>query len=446
MVKRIHTGLDEQRNEAPLLDVRAVSFSYGNTSLLCDISLEVASGEMLGLLGPNGSGKTTLLRLLSGTLRAQQGEIVLEGRSMHSWGRRAVAQRIAVVPQELHVPFAFSVEHLVGLGRTPFIDSFWGTFSKRDWNIVRDAMQATGIVPLAQRVFNELSGGERQRVLIAMALAQQPALLLLDEPTAHLDLKYQIETLELVQQLHRERGVTIIAAIHDLNLAARYFPRLLLFQRGIVADGSPSQVLDPGLLSRVYGIDVRVGIMRGARHLSILPPDNEPDENQSAMHEEARVHVLAGGGSGELLMRALADAHIPFSAGPLSRGDSDYALALRLASNVITEQPYAPISQGALEQLRATLATVDALILTPFPTGPGNLSVHQEALDAVRRGVRVYLLEAGNDMNDYTGGPGERLIEEVLRKGAIKVKYTKEAINGVSGKIVGEPRYRRDVL
>src|SRR5579863_8215455 len=176
--------------KATLLTVVNLTFGYGRQPLLYDVHLQVQAGEMVGLLGPNGSGKTTLLRLLSGVLRPQDGTILLEGRALSQWGRRGAAQRIAVVPQELHMPFAFTAEHMVSLGRTPFVN-FFGTQGKRDHAIVQEAMQAAGIAPLAQRIFNQLSGGERQRVMIAMALAQQPKLLLLDEPTSHLDIKYQ---------------------------------------------------------------------------------------------------------------------------------------------------------------------------------------------------------------------------------------------------------------
>src|SRR5437870_10751352 len=171
--------------EPPLLHVDALTFGYNRELLLYDIYLQVQAGEMVGLLGPNGSGKTTLLRLLSGVLQPQQGKILLEGRDLQQWGRRKIAQRIAVVPQELHMPFAFTVEHMVSLGRTPFIN-FLGFQSKHDQNIVQDAMHAAGIDALAQRIFNHLSGGERQRVIIAMALAQEPKLLLLDESNSHL--------------------------------------------------------------------------------------------------------------------------------------------------------------------------------------------------------------------------------------------------------------------
>ncbi len=412
------------------------------------LSLRILAGEMVGLLGPNGSGKTTLLRLLSGVLQPQQGQIVLEGRNLRDWGRRGSARRIALVPQELHMPFAFTVAHMVTLGRTPFIKPFLGTHTQHDQQIVEEVLEATGIAPLAEHIFNELSGGERQRVMIAMALAQQPAVLLLDEPTAHLDIKYQIETLELVQKLHSERGVTVIAALHDLNLAARYFPRLLLFQRGIVADAGPAEVLEPGLLSRVYGITVQVGILRGAEHLSILPPDTQKKSNGEQERLQALVHVMAGGGSGALLMRALADERIPFVAGALNIGDSDHTLALRLATDVITEQPYAPISATTLEQVRKSLQHVRLLILCPTPFGPGNLPLLQEAVYFAQSGRPVVLLAAseieiectdpatitannddtGMAAYDYTGGEAARLMVQLVHYGAIIAKSGAEVL------------------
>lgn len=329
--------------------------------------------------------------------------------------------------------------------------------------MVRNALQATDIEALAGRIFNELSGGERQRVTVAMALAQRPALLLLDEPTSHLDIKYQIELLELVQRLNRETGVTVIAAMHDLNLAARYFPRLLLFQRGIVADATPAEVLEPHLLRRVYGINVQVGILRGAEHISILPPGNDVVADDEPPATQPRVHVMAGGGSGELLMRALADARIPFSAGALNIGDSDHTLALRLAQDVITEQPYAPISPAVLEQVRARLSQIALLILCPVPVGPGNISLLHEAVEAAQRSVTVLLLAptatGDNDTSgdtltgedamlqqtaiserDYTGGAGVSAMRELLQHGARVAKTVREVVEDAMAQ--GEGRSR----
>ena len=429
--------------QSSLLQIEGITFGYDRQPLLYDVHMQVHEGEMVGLLGPNGSGKTTLLRLISGVLRPQQGMILLEGRDLQDWGRRSIARRIAFVPQELHVPFAFTVEQMVSLGRTPFINLL-GTRSKHDMNIVQEAMQSTEIISLAGRIFNELSGGERQRVIMAMALAQQPKLLLLDEPTSHLDIKYQIEILELVQKLNRQPGITVIAAMHDLNLAARYFPRLLLFQRGIVADAGPAEVLEPRLLSRVYGIDVQVGILRGAEHLSVLPPGDEMQEIENEKPDQPKVHIMAGGGSGELLMRALADAHIPFAAGALNIGDSDHTLALRLASEVVTESPYSPVSSKALEQVQSSLTRVSILIICPMPVGPGNLSLLQEAVSAAKRGLPVLMFapampdsqikseeslsdedkllhQTGIVLRDYTNGEGLNLVREMLQSGVMVV-------------------------
>ncbi len=433
-----------------VLQMQEVTFGYGSRPLFYHVSLQVRRGEMIGLLGPNGSGKTTLLRLMSGFLQPQQGHILLEGRNLSRWGRKKVAQRIAVVPQDLHVPFAFTVEHMVGLGRTPFITTFFGSPTRQDQVIVQDAIEAAGVGPLTNRIFNELSGGEQQRVVIAMALAQQPLLLLLDEPTSHLDIKYQIETLELIQRLNRERRVTVVAAIHDLNLAARYFPRLLLFQHGVVADAGPAEVLEPGLLRRVYGVNVQVGILRGTTHLSVLPPASELIEDTLQKPSQPHVHVMAGGGSGEVLMRALADAQVPFIAGALNIGDSDHTLALRLADAVITEQPYAPISPEALAQVHDSLARAILLILCPTPIGPGNLALFQEAVQAIQRGLPVVLLvpsvclpdgteadptEDGQHAQlaarDYTGGEGLKLLEMLLQSGAVVVQSVGEVLEMV---------------
>nr|BBH95819.1 ABC transporter [Thermogemmatispora argillosa] len=444
---------------APLLEVRHVSFGYGLQPIFFDVCLQIATGEMVGLLGPNGSGKTTLLRLLSGVLRPAQGEIRLQGRELGRWRRRELARVVAVVPQELHIPFEFTVEQLVALGRLPFV-GLLGSYGSQDRARIAEAMRVTGVAALAERPFNELSGGERQRVLVAMALAQQPRLLLLDEPTAHLDIRYQIEVLELVRRLNREQGLTVLAAMHDLNLAARYFPRLVLFQRGIVADGTPASVLEPRLLSRVYGIAVRVGIVRGTAHFSVVPPGSREaqEAEEEALEPPPRVLVMAGGGSGERVMRALADWHVPFLAGVLNIGDSDHTLALRLASRVLTEQPYAPISPAALEELRAALATVDLLIICPMYVGPGNVALLREALAAARQGRRVLLVtpeaheveaaespaeaeaeaepqelpallaRTGIAVRDYTGGEATHLVEQLLQAGARVVSRPTEVL------------------
>jgi len=255
------------------LSLEHVSFSYIDTPVLHDIDLVVEKSEMVALLGPNGSGKTTLLKLASGVLHPSEGDIHLDGSSLRQLKRRQVAQRVAVVPQQFHMPFAFTLREVVLLGRTPFLKAF-SNEGERDQQVVNRAMALIGIEGLGQRFFNELSGGERQKAILAMALAQEPKLLLLDEPTAHLDINHQMEIMELVKGLNQEQGITVIGAMHDLNLAALYFHRLVLLKEGrIFTDGPPSQVLTEENIREVFGAWVQVIQHPGMKtpHIVITP-------------------------------------------------------------------------------------------------------------------------------------------------------------------------------
>jgi iron complex transport system ATP-binding protein len=269
----------------PALAVSGVSFAYRQAPVVEAVSLSVWPGEMVGLLGPNGAGKSTLLRLASGVLRPTSGTMRICGDDVARLTRREVARRVAVVPQEFTLQFAYTVRQIVEMGRMPYSGP-WGSVGPADRTAVEAALESTELRGLEGRVFNELSGGERQRVLIALALAQQSPLLLLDEPTAHLDIKHQVEALELLRTLNRTRGLTVLAALHDLNLAARYFDRLILFRRRVIADGPPSQVLDGSLLSSVYETPVRVGRLPGDAHLTVVPP-GQPRARSSLREESA---------------------------------------------------------------------------------------------------------------------------------------------------------------
>ncbi len=259
------------------LEFRRVTFSYGPQPVLWELDLRLARGEMAALVGPNGSGKTTLLRLASGTLSPQVGGVYLDGVHLGSLSARQTARRVAVVPQETRVPYAFTAWEMVMLGRTPYLDPIRGERAA-DRQAVERAMRLTRTLPLAQRCFSELSGGERQRVVLARALAQEPDLLLLDEPTANLDIAHQASMLELVRDLNRQEGMTVLAAIHDLNLAALFFDRIIVIRQGrIVADGRPADVLQAPIIEGVFG--GRVQVLEHPTHggpLVVLVPDGMP--------------------------------------------------------------------------------------------------------------------------------------------------------------------------
>lgn len=243
----------------PMIHLEGVRFAYPTGFTLLATDLRIERGEMVAVLGPNGSGKTTLLKLMLGLLCPREGELRFEGRRPARIGPRALARAVALVPQEVALPFNVTAAEVVLLGRTAYLRRF-GAPAREDLEAVRTAMSATDVLSLAGRSYHELSGGERQRVIVAMALAQEPRLLLLDEPTRHLDLSHQLRTLSLIRRLKRERGMTVVSAMHDLNLCAIYFDRLILLSSGrIVADGPPEKVIQPQLLEETFGIAALVG-------------------------------------------------------------------------------------------------------------------------------------------------------------------------------------------
>lgn len=244
----------------PLLWAKGVTFAYHDhgPAVLRQVDLALHRGDLVGLVGPNGSGKTTLLKVLSGLHAPQGGEVYLGGGRLRTLSRRQIGQRIAVVPQELQVPFSFTAREIVSMGRTPHMRPWLGE-TAADRAVVERVMEATETVEIAERPFNELSGGEQQRVIIGMALAQEPEVLLLDEPTVHLDINHQVEILELLVQLNRRRDLTVLATMHDLNLAALYFDRLVMLNGGrIVAEGTPEEVLRAERIADVFQAKVQV--------------------------------------------------------------------------------------------------------------------------------------------------------------------------------------------
>ncbi len=248
-----------------LAEFRNVSFAYPTAEArrtrpfaLADLSFEIVPGEILGVIGPNSSGKTTLIRLLTRVLEPVSGEVRLEGVPLRRLSRPELARKVAVVPQGALAQFPFTVGELVLMGRYPHDPGRYFE-SPRDRVVARAAMDATGVLELADTPLEHLSGGERQRAVIARALAQEPRLLVLDEPTAHLDLRYQVEAAALLSRLNRERGTTVLLVSHDLNLAAEVCDRLLLLSDGrAAAIGAPETVLDEARLAGVFGCAVVV--------------------------------------------------------------------------------------------------------------------------------------------------------------------------------------------
>lgn len=242
----------------PLLTLNRVSFRYGPVWALQGVDLEIAPGEILGILGPNGSGKSTLLKLMDGILIPNEGEIRVKNRPLPRFKRSGIAREIAMVAQENHFRFSFSALEVVLMGRFPYLKGlqFEG---ERDLEVAFEALRATQAEDLADRSIHELSGGEKQRVLIARALAQEPKIILLDEPTSFLDLKFKREVFHLISSLSRDKGLGVVLVSHDIGLAAQYCHRLLMLKEGSVYDsGDPESVVTAANVETVFGCPVLV--------------------------------------------------------------------------------------------------------------------------------------------------------------------------------------------
>lgn len=247
-----------------MLSCRGVSFAYRRTTVLSDVTLDVRPGSIVGLLGPNGAGKTTLLKVLSGSLRPSSGSVAFAGQPFESIGRRALARRIAVVPQETHPAFDYTVLEMALMGRHPWLGPF-EIEGPADIAAATDALLATGTSHLSARPFPSLSGGEKQRVVIASAIAQldhrdtaeaRPSVLVLDEPTTSLDLRYQIQIAELIRRLHGTRGVTVLLSTHDLRLVRSVCSHVALLSNGRLVDsGATSDVLNAPVLASLFDVD-----------------------------------------------------------------------------------------------------------------------------------------------------------------------------------------------
>lgn len=241
-----------------MIDLHSVSFRYRQDWVLQEISLRIERGEFIGVIGPNGSGKSTLLKTLCRLLSPQKGEILLDLVPLKEMSQRDIARKIAVVPQEAYSLFPFRVIEMVLMGRSPYLGHlmFEGA---RDLEIAKKAMDWTEILPISERSIDELSGGERKRVFIARALAQEPEVILLDEPTANLDIHHQVDFLDLILSLNREKGLTIVMASHDLNIASEYCDRLIFLRGGrIYKIGPPREVITRENIEEVYGCEVWV--------------------------------------------------------------------------------------------------------------------------------------------------------------------------------------------
>ncbi|NMA67772.1 MAG: ABC transporter ATP-binding protein, partial [Clostridiaceae bacterium] len=325
------------------LTVHNLTLHYDRHPILDRLEFAISPGRRVALLGANGAGKTTLLRCISKALKPTAGAVFLNSRDIKSLSPRDLARILAVVPQETRADFDFTVEETVLMGRLPYLKRFVPE-GDDEKSIARRAMAMTGISHLAERSIATLSGGEKQRVIVARALCQEPQILLLDEPTANLDLGYQHGLLELIAGLNTEQGITVIAAIHDLNLAARFFDDMLLLSGGrVLAAGTAEEVITPETIKKAYGVDALVyrHPLTGCLQVSVQ------DDSGVTKNEQPAIHVIGGGDEALPVLEYLRSQGFPLSIGPVTPEDSSHRFATFYDLPVIELPPFSPVSDRA---------------------------------------------------------------------------------------------------
>lgn len=389
------------------------------------MSFAVKEGDFVGILGPNGSGKTTLLKSISRVLKPHKGTILLDGADIYSLKGVEVARQMAVVPQDSAIGFSFAALDVVLMGRNPHMTRFQME-SAKDVTIARKVMQLTNTWHLAERPINELSGGERQRVIIARALAQEPKVLLLDEPMTHLDISNQLEIMDLVKDLCVKEGLVVLAVFHDLNLAARYCTSALLLKNcRIFSAGSLDVVLTSENIKNVFRVDaiVQKHLVTNSLYVIPLSPPKSPSPPKCA------VHLICGAGTGTPLMKILLDEGYSVTAGVLNVLDTDFETAELLKIPAKTEAPFSPITEKAHKANLEMIRKASMLVLTSVPFGYGNLQNLEAAKEALSSGIPTFVVEeVPIESRDFTQGKAVKLFLELKDLGAVSVKNLNELL------------------
>lgn len=398
-----------------------LTVQYAATPILDRLSFEIGEGAFIGIIGPNGSGKTTLLKTLAGLLIPAQGAVEVDGRPLDKYTPLELAALLGVVPQGSRGDFAFTVRELVAMGGYAAQKARPRYHPAELETKVDQALAELDLLPFAQRQITTLSGGEWQRVLIARALVQNPKILLLDEITTHLDIRYKLNILDKVHALNRSTGLTVVAVLHELELAAQFCTQLLLLKDGhIHAFGPPREVLTSERIAEVFGVEMQVST--GAGGQLILQPlihQNETQRLSVIQGTKQRVHIICGGGSGVSLIRALVQGGYQVSLGAVNREDADWEIGFKLGLEVAEEIPFAPLSPEVRQENRSLMEKAEMVIITDLPFGPGNLGNLEDALQMARTGKRVLLVDDPPiGERDFTQGRAQKLWITLKEAGA----------------------------
>ncbi len=408
------------------IDVQGLKFTYDAHPVLDATEFVVQHGDLVALLGANGAGKSTLLRCISRILKPTGGHILLDGSELQQLSSKEAARLMAVVPQETAADFDFTVEEIVMMGRFPYLKRFQKE-EQQDRDLVKWSMEMTGVSHLAHRSIAALSGGEKQRVIMARAVCQQPEVLILDEPTANLDIGYQSMLLELAARLNRDYGVTVIAAIHDINLAVHHFNRFILLSGGrVLATGRAEEVITAENIQMSYGVPASTyrHPLHGVLQISVARRQPRGVCN----NDERAIHVIGGGEEALPTLELLNQKCCRLSVGPVSAQDSSCRFAHFNGFPVIIVPPFTTMSSEHREEHLKLMRSAEAVVIPPIPFGEGNLAVVAEVGTVLKEGKAVYIIDLeGVEGRDYSG-KAFPLIQNLVGEGAVALKNSGELL------------------
>jgi iron complex transport system ATP-binding protein len=380
-----------------ILQAKNLNVGYDKKIVISDINLNAFKGQVICLLGSNGAGKSTILRTLSGLLAPVSGAVEIDGESISAIKKKELARKLSLVLTEQIAPAMTTVNALVSMGRTPYTD-FMGRLSEEDYKIIDEALETVGADNLRDRFFSELSDGEKQKVMIARALVQEPELIILDEPTSHLDIRHKIEVVRILQKLSNEKNITCILSLHDIDLAIKGCQTVMLVNGGKIVDfGTPEEIIKSGVIQKLYNID-------GAEYNELMGSV----ELKGADRKD--VFVVSGNGTGINICRSLARNGYGITSGVLHENDRDYDVAVRICSKIVSEKAFESISDEHLKEAEELAFSNECAVDSGFPVGTlntGNIVLLKSLLST---GRTVYSLRSPEESRELFGGLSGNII------------------------------------
>lgn len=366
---------DKENSTQAYVKFDDLSVGYGGKAIINDICIDIKKGEIVALIGPNGAGKSTILKTLTKQLAIIKGDVGFEGRSMHKIPNKELSQKMAVVLTERLKTDLLTCYDVVASGRYPYTGKL-GILMPEDEQKVDEAIAAVHATDLGPRDFNAISDGQRQRILLARAICQDPELIVLDEPTSFLDIKYKLELLSILRNMAKKKGITVISSLHEIDLAMKIADKIICVKGDhIYKYGAPDDIFDEEMIKELYDIDNGFfDPLYGSIELP-APTGNGWDDEAPAKASAPYAFVISSGGRGIPVYRALQKKNLDFAAGILYENDMDYRLARLLAKEVVTEKPFTDISDAAYTKAEQLVRDCSKVLFTPFETGACNARI-----------------------------------------------------------------------